>query len=90
MNTRQIQTKTIWNPIDGNITLDTLVLKDFHHYFFDGGSGIVSYCLRDSNNQNEYYSNNIEIPSVIMQQWGSSDDIIFNYVAQQLNLIIIN
>lgn len=89
MNTRQIEPTSTWSPETGNITLNTLVLKDFHHYFFDGGNGIVSYCLKNSISDLEYFNANIEIPSSIMQQWGASDDIIFEYVAEQLNLILI-
>ena len=90
MNTRQIAETTTWSPEKGNIILDTLILKDFNHYFFDGGAGMVSYSLREKESLNEYYANNISIPAEILAQWGASDDIIFNYVAQQLNLIIIN
>lgn len=37
----------------------------------------------------EYFSDVIEIPASVIQQWGVSDDIIFNYVATTLNLTII-
>jgi hypothetical protein len=89
MNTRDITPVTSWSPETGNITVDKLMLKDFHHYFFDGGNGIVSYSLQDSATTLEYFSNNIEIPSSVMQQWGASDDIIFQYVADTLGLVII-
>ena len=90
MNTRKIQTTSTWSPESGNVTLDTLVLKDFHHYFFDGGNGLVSYCLKNSASDLEYFNANIQIPSNVLEQWGASDDIIFHYVASQLGLIIIN
>ena len=89
MNTRQIQSTQTWSPEMGNVILNQLCLKDFFHYFFDGGSGIVSYCLKNSDSDIEYFSNNISIPSEIISQWGASDDIIFNYVANQLGLTII-
>lgn len=89
MNTREIESTSTWSPETGNITLDLLVLKDFHHYFFDGGSGVVSYCLKNSTSEKEYFNANIDIPSNVMQQWGASDDIIFEYVAEQLNLILV-
>lgn len=89
MNTRKIQTTSTWSPESGNVTLDALVLKDFHHYFFDGGNGTVSYTLKNSTSDMEYFNNNIEIPSNILEQWGASDDIIFNYVASQLGLTIV-
>ena len=37
----------------------------------------------------DLFSGNIEIPSAIVQQWGASDDIIWTYVAAQLNLTLI-
>lgn len=89
MNTRKIQTTTTWSPEAGTIALDTLVLKDFMHYFFDGGGGIVAYCLKNSTSDAEYFSANISIPAEIIAQWGASDDIIFAYVAQELNLTIV-
>jgi hypothetical protein len=90
MNTRQIQSISTWSPDTGIITLNVLVLKDFMHYFFDGGGGIVSYCFKNSIADTEYFNANIEIPASIIQQWGASDDIIFEYVANKLGLTIIN
>ena len=90
MNTRNITPITSWSPENGTINIDKLVLKDFIHYFFDGGSGWVSYVLQDSSTGIEYFAKNMEIPSSTIQQWGASDDIIFEYVANQLNLTIIN
>jgi len=90
MNIRAIQPKSTWSPETGDITIDTLCLKDFFHYFFDGGGGIVSYSLSNSQTQLDYFLGNIDIPSSTIQQWGASDDIIFDYVANSLSLTIIN
>jgi hypothetical protein len=87
MNTRQIQAITTWSVENGNIELNALCLKDFYHYFFDGGSGQVSYTIQS--NGLDIISGNVEIPSIIVQQWGESDEIIFSYVASTLNLTII-
>lgn len=87
MNIRQIKPKQSWTPEVGNITIDSLCLKDFIHYFFDNGSGVVSYTLKS--NDTDYFNNNIDIPAFIIQQWGTSDDIIFEYVAEQLGLELI-
>ncbi|MFN5250652.1 MAG: hypothetical protein ACK5DE_06360 [Bacteroidota bacterium] len=38
----------------------------------------------------DYFLGTVEIPASVVQQWGASDDIIFDYVANQLNLTIIN
>lgn len=37
----------------------------------------------------EVYNGKIEIPSNIMAQWGADDQVIFDYVAQQLNLTLV-
>jgi len=89
MNTRTIQPKTSWSPELGDISIDTLCLKDFFHYFFDGGGGVVSYTLSNSQTEIDYFSGNLEVPSSVIQQWGANDDIIFEYVALALNLVII-
>jgi hypothetical protein len=89
-NTRKIQPKTIWSPAgEKNATL--FALTNFSNYHFDNGSGLVDYKLigMEGNPESavDYYLGQLEIPSNIVQQWGSSDDIIFNYVAQQLGLV---
>lgn len=89
MNTRNITPITSWSPENGSITIDKLILKDFVHYFFDGGSGWVNYSLGDSSTDLEYFAKTIEIPSSTIQQWGASDDIIFEYVANALGLTLI-
>lgn len=84
MNTRQIQSISTWSPETGNIIIDTLCLKDFFHYFFDDGGGKVAYTFQS--NGLDYFPGTIDIPSNIVQQWGASDDVIWNYVASQLNV----
>jgi len=37
----------------------------------------------------DYFPGAIAIPSSIVQQWGASDDVIWNYVANSLNLVLI-
>lgn len=37
----------------------------------------------------EVYNGKIEIPSSTMAQWGADDNIIFDYVAQELQLILV-
>lgn len=87
MNTRQIQVIQTWSPNTGDTSLDTLCLKDFYHYSFDNGGGKVSYSLQS--NGLDVLSDSVDIPSSIVQQWGPSDDIIFQYVATALGLTII-
>lgn len=37
----------------------------------------------------EVYNDKIHIPSNIMAQWGADDQIIFNYIAQELQLTLV-
>ena len=87
MNTRQIQPIVTWSTENGNITLNTLCLKEFFHYFFDDGGGKVNYTLQSDGL--DILSGTQDIPSYIVQQWGQSDEIIFEYVATSLGLILI-
>ena len=103
-NTRQIQPVQIWTP-SGQKEASVLTLVNFFDYHFDDGAGKVSYKLigmvsnttTDDNGNTinlpasavEYITATLDIPSNIIQQWGASDDIIWNYVAQQLNLTLI-
>lgn len=92
-NTRSIQPKTIWTP-SGDKTATLFALTNFSNYHFDNGAGLVNYKLigmeGDPESAFDYYFGQIEIPANIIQQWGASDDIIFNYVAYQLGLTIIS
>jgi hypothetical protein len=87
MNTKQIQPITTWTPENGDTTLNALCLKDFFHYFFDDGGGKVSYTIQSNGLDN--LSGVIDIPSNIIQQWGASDEVIWTYVAQQLNVVLL-
>lgn len=89
MNTRPIQPKQSWSPEGGNITVDTLCLKDFFHYFFDGEGGKVSYSLSDSQTGLDYFMGTLDVPASVVQQWGTSDDIMFQFVALALNLVLV-
>jgi hypothetical protein len=87
MDTREIQPIITWSTESGDTTLTTLCLKDFYHYFFDDGGGKVNYTLQADGL--DILSGTVDIPSYIVQQWGQSDEIIFEYVATSLNLILI-
>jgi hypothetical protein len=89
MNTRQIQPKQSWSPETGNITIDTLCLKEFYNYFFNDGGGKVSYSLSNSQTGLDYFSASLDVPSTVVQQWGSSDQIMFEFVALALNLVLV-
>jgi hypothetical protein len=86
MNIRNIQPITIWSP-EGQQAVSKLQLLTFYGYQFNDGPGYVDYQLLDSNNIMQFAATLI-IPSNIVQQWGASDDIIWQYVSNTLGLII--
>ena len=94
-NTRQIEPTTIWSP-SGNSEATYLGLINFFDYHFDNGGGTATYSLIGMQNNADgiptavdLYIANIQIPSEIVQQWGASDEIVFIYVANQLNLTLV-
>ena len=87
MNTKDIQPINIWSP-SGQRVVNKISLDNFYGYKFDDGIGYVDYTLIGSQGE-IYYNGNVEIPSSIIQQWGSSDDVIWNYVLTTLNLTLV-
>jgi len=96
MNTRNIQPTNLWTP-SGVKQATILSLYNFYDYHFDDGGGKVSYKLIGMEAPEvdqpevavDYYSGVVDIPAAIIQQWGASDDVIWTYVSNQLNLILI-
>lgn len=92
MNTRQILPIQIWAQ-NGVKEISVLALSNFFGYHFDNNSGCVEYKLINADVElgaTECFVGNIEIPASIVQQWGASDDIVWEYVAEKLGLIIIS
>jgi hypothetical protein len=89
-NTRQIQPIQIWTS-SGNKEINVLALTNFFDYHFDNGSGKVEYKMinADPLGATEYFIGTIDIPASVIQQWGASDDIIWEYVASELGLTLI-
>jgi len=94
-NTRQIEPTIIWSPM-GNATATYLGLINFFDYHFNNGGGTATYSLLGMQDNPDgiptavdLYIANIFIPSEIVQQWGASDEIMFIYVASQLNLTLV-
>ena len=94
-NTRQIEPTLIWSPT-GNSEATFLGLIDFFNYHFDNGGGTATYSLIGMQNNADgiptavdLYVSNIQIPSEIVQQWGASDQIMFEYVATTLGLTLV-
>ena len=96
MNIKNIQPTNLWTP-NGVKEATILSLYNFYDYHFDDGGGKVSYKLIGMESPEvgqpevavDYYSGVVDIPAAIIQQWGASDDVIWTYVASQLNLILI-
>jgi hypothetical protein len=91
MNTREIQPIQVWTP-SGNKTVTFLALTNFFHYHFDNGIGKVEYKLISTDLEfgaTDCYIGILDVPASVIQQWGPSDDIIFDYVADTLGLVII-
>lgn len=105
MNTKQIQPKTIWTPSGDKTATIFALTNFMSYHFDNGKGLVNYKLIGmespgtsiDENGQLyslpetaiDYYFGQMEIPADIIQQWGASDDIIFNYVANQLNLTII-
>jgi hypothetical protein len=91
-NTRNITPISAWTTT-GQKTVTMFSLTDFFNYgFMPNCEGTVTYRLFNTDGESaiELIVSTLQIPSQIVQQWGSDDDIIFNYVAQQLGFTIIN
>jgi len=104
-NTRTIQPTTVWTPTGEKSATIFALTDFFGYYFDNGGgtvtytlSGMESAgttTLEDGTvvplpeSAVTYFTANMLIPSSVVQSWGASDDVIFNYVAGQLNLVIV-
>jgi hypothetical protein len=91
-NTRKITPITAWTPT-GQQTVTMFSLTDFFNYgFLPDCTGTVQYRLFNTQNESavELIVSYLQIPSEIVQKWGADDNIIFDYVAQQLGFTIIN
>ena len=91
-NTRKIQPITVWSA-NGQVQVNCVALNNFFDYHFDNLTGNVSYVLIETNDElgaTEHFKGDIEIPPYIMQQWGTDDSIIWDYVIQKLNLVVID
>jgi hypothetical protein len=89
-NKRNIEPISIWSA-SGSKNATILALNSFSDYRFDDGGGKVTYSLIGIINDKEQrlYGGIVDVPSEVVQQWGASDEIIFQYVATQLGLTII-
>ena len=105
MNTKLISPTTIFTSNGNKIASILSLTNFFDYHFDDGNGKVNYKLIGmestgNSIDENEIstplpesaidlFSGNIEIPSAIIQQWGASDDIIWTYIAAQLNLTLI-
>ena len=91
-NTRKIQPITVWSA-NGQVQVNCLALSNFYDYHFDNGAGKVTYILIETNDElgaTEHYKGELTIPADLFNQWSTDDNIIWNYVMAQLNLVAID
>jgi hypothetical protein len=104
-NTRQIQPTPIWtatgnvpatylglinfygyhfNDGPGTVEYTLIGMQDNGSFVDDEGNTIVN-----APSAVDLFKGSLEIPAATVQQWGPSDDIIFEYVAQTLGLTLV-
>jgi len=96
MQQNEIKIQPIITWVNGESkTLDVLRLDNYFQYDFLMCPGRVHYCICETyisneDTQEEQYRSvidgNVELPWSLVEQWGSDDAPIFDYVLQQLNL----
>jgi len=84
---KEIQVIHVWSPI-GIRNIKYIDLIDFSGYKFNDGSGYVTYTLIGSD-LITYYENQIEVPDNVIQQWGTDDTVIWDYVINTLGLTLV-
>lgn len=104
-NTRIIQPTAIWTPTGDKYATIFSLINFFDYNFDNGGgivtyslSGMESggtTTLEDGTivtlpeSAVVYFTGNMNVPSDIVQQWGTSDDVIWDYVAGVLSLTFV-
>jgi len=105
MNTKQIQPTTIFTSNGNKVATILSLTNFFDYHFDNGNGkvsykliGMESPGNTTDENGNvialpesaiELFAGNVEISSTIVQQWGASDDIIWTYVANVLNVVLL-
>lgn len=98
-NAREITSINIW--VNGiNKQADVLTADNYFGYDFNGSVGEVFYSLQKyeigTNADGNMFtmlipiiSGKVQLTTDVVNNWGSDDQIIFNYLAQQLNLTLV-
>lgn len=103
MNTRNIQPINVWTENGQKNATILSLSNFFNYHFDNGNGvveyillgmeSIGSQTMEDGTiipnpeSAVQYYLGHLDIPASVIQQWGTSDDIIWNYVASTLGLI---
>ena len=77
----------------------------YDYHFNDGGGTVVFNMIGEQDNGTTtledgtivtnpisfvtLYASTMQIPSTVVQNWGASDQIVFDYVAQQLGITLV-
>lgn len=86
-NEREISPINTW--VNGMVKSgNILMINAFISYDFLGGTSLISYSIVNESRQ-AIAGGDVNIPFSVVNQWGADDQIIFDYVAQQLNLILV-
>jgi hypothetical protein len=89
-NTIKIKEIKTWGPT-GEKSIDYLGLSNFNSYNFDNSGGKVEYKLigvDEIDGATDYFTGVVDIPSEVIVNWGTDDNIIFEYVANALGVTI--
>jgi hypothetical protein len=95
----------VWTPSGNKNAKYLALTDFFDYYFDNGGGVVRYKLIGEQDNgtstledgtivQNptslvDLFTGNIQVPSNVVQQWGASDDIIFQYVASTLSLTLV-
>ena len=87
LNEREITPLNLW--INGVSSTATIIKLDgYSGYNFVDSPGEAHYILTDSD-KNSIVQGVVELDWQTVADWGADDQVIFDYVAQQLNLTLI-
>lgn len=92
VNDRQIEPLNLW--INGvSSTAEVLTLDGYSGYNFVDSAGEVHYVLSSydatTDTKTSIIQGVIQLDYTVVENWGGDDQPIFNFVAQQLNLILL-
>jgi hypothetical protein len=104
-NTRAIQPKEIWTSTGNVSAVYLGLINFYGYHFDDGPGTVEYTLIGMQDNGSfvddegntivnapsavDLFKGALQVPAATVQQWGTSDDIIFEYVATTLNLTLV-